>query len=213
MSNQYFQTRFTVSPQRERVWKIICAYLQKFIPQQAKILDLGAGYCSLINNVRAAERHALDAFAGFVPFAQAGVETHIGSCVDLGIFGKDYFDIVFASNLLEHLSPEAGVKMLAEISRVLKPNGRLIVIQPNFKYCYREYFDDYTHRQVFTHLSLADLLKASGFIIERSEPRFLPFSFQSRLPKCPWLVGLYLKSPVRPFAKQMLLIAHPGGER
>ena len=83
-----------------------------------------------------------------------------------------------------------------------------ILIQPNFRYAFREYFDDYTHRAVFTDVSLPALLRAEGFAVERVEPRFLPYSMQgSRLPVAPWLVRAYLRSPFRPGAGQMLVVA------
>ena len=82
-----------------------------------------------------------------------------------------------------------------------------LLLQPNFRYCVREYFDDYTHRTIFTHVSLADRLRAHGFDVERVEARFLPLSFKSRLPAWPWLVDLYLRLPWRPLAKQMLVVA------
>jgi hypothetical protein len=82
-----------------------------------------------------------------------------------------------------------------------------ISIKFKFRYCYRQYFDDYSHTQVFTHISLQDLLSCNGFNIKYVEPCFLPFSFKSRYPKWSWLVKLYLKLPVRPFAKQMLIVA------
>ena len=45
----------------------------------------------------------------------------------------------------------------------------------------------------------------------RVEPRFLPYSMrESRLPVKPWLVRAYLRSPIRPLAGQMLLVAEKG---
>jgi ubiquinone/menaquinone biosynthesis C-methylase UbiE len=99
------------------------------------------------------------------------------------------------------------VRTLTEIKRVLKTNGKLIIIQPNFKYCAREYFDDYTHLQIFTHIGVTDLLIGLGFSIVDVKPRFLPFSMKSNLPKYTWLVRLYLLSPFKPFAGQMLVVA------
>jgi hypothetical protein len=55
----------------------------------------------------------------------------------------------------------------------------LSVIQPNFRYAYREYFDDYTHVAIFTHVSLCDVFRASGFDIVDVKPRFLPLSIKS----------------------------------
>lgn len=205
----YFESRFTPDPARDAVWAAIARYLQRYVPAAGSVLDLGAGYCSFVNHVRAAERHALDVSPSFVAHAGPGVTTHVGSCEDLSAFELGRFDVVFASNLLEHLEWPAIDRTLAEARRVLKPAGRLLLIQPNFRYCSREYFDDYTHRTVFTHVSLTDLLRSRGFAVERVDPRFLPFSFKSRAPKWGFLVGLYLRLPARPLARQMLVVARP----
>ncbi|RIK91693.1 MAG: methyltransferase type 11 [Proteobacteria bacterium] len=206
----YFRSRFVPEAGRAATWRVVCRYLERFVPADARLLDLGAGYCSFVNHVRAAERHALDAYPGFVAFADAGVRTHVGSCTDLSAFAPRSLDVVFASNLLEHLGGEELEATLREVVRVLAPGGRFVLVQPNFRYCVREYFDDYTHRTVFTHVSLADLLRAHGFEIERVEPRFLPLSFKSRLPTWPWLVRLYLALPWRPKAGQMLVVGRRG---
>lgn len=209
----YYRSRFVPEAGRTGAWRAICRYLERFVPAQARILDLGAGYCSFVNQVRAAEKHALDAHAGFTAFAGPDVKPHVGSCTDLSTFPSRYFDVVFASNLLEHLASEQLDATFDEVRRVLRPAGRFIAVQPNFRYCVREYFDDYTHRTVFTHVSLADRMRAHGFYVEWVEPRFLPLSFKSRLPAWPWLVQLYLASPWRPRAGQMLVVgrASSGG--
>lgn len=203
----YHQTRFSHVPGREQVWRVICRYLERYLPPRAAILDLGAGYCSFINQVRAAEKHALDVFPGFVAHAAPDVRTHVGPCWDLRAFSDGQLDVVFSSNLLEHLSRTEAHDTLSEVRRVLKPGGRFVIIQPNFRYCAREYFDDYTHQFVFSHVSLADLLASEGFRVDVVVPRFMPLTLKSRLPHWPWAVALYLRLPVRPLAKQMLLVA------
>jgi len=92
---------------------------------------------------------------------------------------------------------------------VARASGRreLLIIQPNFKYCYRNYFDDYTHVQIFTETSLADLLSVSGYRPEKVVARFLPFSLKSGGPKWPWLLHVYLALPWKPLARQMFIVA------
>jgi SAM-dependent methyltransferase len=203
----YFTSRYTPDPARDRVWGAICRYLQRYVPEDGVVLDLGAGYCSFVNHIRAATRHALDASPELPRHAGEGVVPHVGRCEDLSAFGDGALDAVFASNLLEHLEWPSIERTLDEVRRALKPSGRLILLQPNFRYCAATYFDDYTHRTIFTHVGLADLLASRGLAVERVTPRFLPFSFKSRGPKWGFLVALYLRLPWRPLARQMLVIA------
>ena len=204
----YFSSRYAPDERRDNVWKAVAGYLQRYIPETGSVLDVGAGYCFFINHISAAQKHALDIFPGFTEHAKTGVHTHVGSCTDLRAFSNQQMDAVFASNVLEHLTREETRETLHEIRRVLKPGGRLLVLQPNFYTAYRNYFDDYTHIQVFSHAGLADLLATNGFHVDRVEPGFLPFSFKSRWPAWSWLVTLYLRLPYRPLAKQMLVVAH-----
>jgi SAM-dependent methyltransferase len=207
-ANRYFQSRFLFDARRDVVWKEICRFLQKrYIPEQAMILEIGAGHCHFINQIRGRERHALDISNEIIRYAGQGVRTHVQSCTSMTEIDDGFFDLVFASNVFEHLTREETIKALSEIKRVLNENGKLILIQPNFRYCFKDYFDDYTHVQIFTHRGLADLLIASGFSILDTTPRFLPFSMKSSLPKHHWLVRLYLQSPFKPFAGQMLIVA------
>lgn len=205
--NSYYQSRFTYDPRRDKVWREICRWLRHEIAPTDTVLDLGAGYCHFINNVQAKRRIAVDIAPAVRELAANGVEAHVASCDQLGFMADGTADVAFASNLLEHLSMPDTVTALREIKRVLKSSGKLILLQPNFRHCYREYFDDYTHVTIHTDRSLADLLQAQGFRIRRCLPKFIPFSMNSGLPVIPALVWLYLRSPIKPRAGQMLLVA------
>ena len=89
----------------------------------------------------------------------------------------------------------------------MKKNAFLSIIQPNYRLSYKEYFDDYTHISIWSDKSLADFLVAQGFKIHKVIPGFLPLSVKSRLPVNSYLIRLYLKAPIKPFAKQMLIMA------
>ena len=69
------------------------------------------------------------------------------------------------------------------------------MIQPNFKYAYREYYDFIDHYLPITDASLREVLQAIGYSIDELIPRFLPFTTKGR-PSSPLLLKLYLKMPL-----------------
>jgi hypothetical protein len=91
----------------------------------------------------------------------------------------------------------------------LTDRGSLAIVQPNYRYAYREYFDDYTHVAIYSHISLADFLTAHGWEVIEVRSKFLPLTIKSRLPVWPPLIALYLKLPIKPLGKQMLVRARP----
>ncbi len=205
----YHAAHLTPDPARAVVWGAIADHLAPWVPADAHVLEVGAGYCDWINQVRASRRLAVDIWPEVGRFAAAGVTAQVlDASRDLRSIGLGTFDTVLASNVLDHFPPDPAAAVAADIAAVLKPGGRLIVIQPNFRYAYREYFDDYTHRAVFTDVSLAALLRASGFTIEHVQARFAPYTMQRRrIAPRRWLVRAYLRSPIKPGAGQMLVIA------
>ena len=206
--DSYFTEHLRFDPRREVAWREIVAYLAPYLPQGADVLELAAGHCHFINNVPARRRVALDISDIVTAHAAKGVESHVGSADDLSFLANDSFDAVLASNFFEHIDDSTFRRVIAEVRRVLRPGGRLIIIQPNFRYSYRDYYDDYTHVRAFNDIGLAEELRTLGFTIERLEPRFIPFSLaKARFSTPAWLVRLYLRLPWRPKAGQMLVIA------
>ena len=82
-------------------------------------------------------------------------------------------------------------------------------MQPNYRYAYREYFDDFDHKSIYSHVSMTDYLVANGYEVLLVEPRFMPLSVKSRLPVKPFLIWAWLVSPFKPIGKQMLIRARP----
>jgi len=204
----YFQSRFTYNDRREAVWQHLVAYLSRYIPPESAVLELGPGYCSFINHVRAATRVAIDLSPEALQHAVPGVAVHSGDAVyALAEWPADSFDVVFASNFLEHLDWPALDAIAPRIFHVLRPAGKLILMQPNFRLNPGRYFDDFTHRSVFTDQSLPDWLNSVGFQISVVEARFMPLTVKSRQTRLAFLVPLYLRLPWRPLAGQMLVVA------
>lgn len=206
--DKYYATRYQFDRGRTSVWRAICDYLQRYIPLDSTVLDIGSGYADFINNIAAQRKYAVDCNGDAGKFCVDGVNFVCADIneVDLNIKA----DVIFMSNLLEHLSSEQLVNLFAKLARMLNPKGKIIIIQPNYYYSYRSYWDDYTHVKAFSHTSLADFCIAQGYKIFRFEKRFLPFSMKSRLPKSYFLTRLYLMLPYRPGAGQMLAILEKG---
>jgi ubiquinone/menaquinone biosynthesis C-methylase UbiE len=204
----YHSIYFTYDRKRSGVWKEIARYLQRYVPEEGSVLELGGGYCDFINNVRGKEKYVLDIFEEIDKYASKDVVVLKQAAPNLSGISDQSIDTILASNFFEHMTRDNFTACIKEVWRVLKTEGNMIVIQPNYKYCSPSYFDDFTHTLIFSHITMRDWLKAFGFQIERVSPRFLPFSMKSKLPKVPWLIRLYLQLPYRPFAKQFLLVAY-----
>lgn len=202
----YHETRFTFDRRRDLLWKTLWeSCFSRLIRPDFHVLELGAGYGHFINHVRCARRFAVDQWAGFTEFVEAGVQTHVGDASDLDFIPDGSIDFAFASNLFEHLTKEELAATLEALKRKLRPGGTLNVLQPNYRYAYREYFDDYTHISIFSDRSLCDFLAAHDFRVIAAEPRFLPLTIKSRFPVSPFLIKLYLLLPFKPLAKQMFI--------
>jgi len=210
MAETYFHTRFAHDPRRDVLWRTLYQHhFARLISPGDCVLELGAGYGSFINAVVARRRIAIDSWEGFVAHLQPQIEHRVCDVTDLAFLEPASVNFVFASNLFEHVSQADFASVLSQLRRALSADGTLNILQPNYYYSYREYFDDYTHRTVYTHTSLCDFLNAHGWDVIECRPRFLPLTVKSRLPVSPALIRLYLSSPWKPLGKQMLLRARP----
>jgi SAM-dependent methyltransferase len=181
--------------------------IQKDAGEPSTVLELGAGYCDFINQFPAERKVAFDLNPEMRKFAAPDVDLRIRDAVLLPGIDDGSVDLVFASNFLEHLEVEQVHLMLSAIERVLRPGGRFILIQPNFRLCAAHYFDDPTHKTIFSDKNIITCLTAHNLGVKKAVPGFMPFSMKSSLPKWPFLVRLYLLSPVKPFAAQMYIVA------
>jgi SAM-dependent methyltransferase len=210
----YHRPRLSFDPRRDVVWRSLWRfYFCKLILPTDCVLDLGCGYGDFINNVLAKRRIAVDSWEHFPEHVDPDVERVVGKVTDLDFVEAGSINFAFASNLFEHLSQADFMHVLEILRTKLAKSGTLNILQPNYRYAYREYFDDYTHVSVFSHISIADFLTANGFDVFEIRPRFLPLTVKSRLPVAPWLIRAYLASPIKPLAKQMLIRARVSCDR
>lgn len=195
------------------VWKIIASYILKqatsyrggFAP--SSVLDPACGDGEFLNGCagRAQTLTGCD-LRNRSPYLLPGIQFHQGNFDSLNL--KQQFDLIWISNLLEHLpSPEAVQSFLQSCSGYLNRNGLVTIMGPNIKYCAADYWDFADHLLPLSHLTVLEHLASAGFETVGVTPRFLPYSFRSRLPSHPFLVKAYLKAkPAWPFLGKQFLI-------
>ena len=208
VGDRYHDVRFAFDARREVLWRSLWRFwFSRYVKPTSCVLELGCGYGHFINNVVARRRIGVDEWSGFLDHLADGVEGHVGDATDLGFVESRSVDFAFASNVVEHLSQDAFRRLLQQLARTLAPGGLAAFLQPNYRFAYREYFDDFTHVAVYSHVTLSDFLTARGFDVVECHPRFLPLTIKSRFKVWPPLIWLYLNSPLKPFGKQMLIVA------
>ncbi len=182
---------------KDKFWRDIVAFLGRWIDPAHPVLDIACDRGHFIRWVTARERWASDirdVAEGLPPdvrFLQASGLDLSERCP------TGYFGTVFMSNYLEHLgSGDEIIKQLRVAAELLRPGGRVIVVQPNIRLVGPRYWDFIDHRVPLTEKSLVEAANVAGLRTLELIPRFLPYSTKGRLPTAPILVRAYLR--VRP---------------
>jgi SAM-dependent methyltransferase len=195
---EVYEQRFneTDHATKEAIWRELGRYFQRFIVPNARVVDIACDLGYFIRNVKAADRWATDirdmkdALPEDVHFVRAnGLELD-------DVMPNDHFDLAFFSNYLEHLpSNEAVLQQLRVTFALLKPGGRVLILQPNIRLIGGSYWDFIDHQTALTEKSLAEAATMAGFHTKQMITRFMPYTTKSRLPQHPLLVRAYLSFP------------------
>ncbi|MCY7417769.1 MAG: class I SAM-dependent methyltransferase [Chloroflexi bacterium] len=207
-----YSERFPVAvlERRSSMWREIAGYLQRYVPPDSVVLDIGAGEGYLVASLEARERWAIDLRPPWEPLASR-IRFVQGSGLEPGdSLASGTFDRVLMSNYLEHL-PNASdvIRQFQVVHDLLRPGGQVIVLQPNIRYVGGAYWDFIDHKVALTQHSLEEAATLAGLRTVKTVVRFLPYTTKGRLPADPRLVRLYLRVPLawRLLGKQTLYIA------
>jgi SAM-dependent methyltransferase len=196
--DRVYESRFDVGLRRRKhaMWAEIVSFLQQWINENEPVLDIACDEGYFIGHVKATERWATDIrdvrseLPDEVHFVQAD-GLALREAIPAGRFG-----CVFMSNYLEHLrSSDEVIEQLRVARDLLRPGGRLIVLQPNVRLTGAAYWDFIDHHVPLTERSLTEAAELAGFRTIKLITRFLPFTTKGRLPTDARLVRLYLAFP------------------
>ena len=194
---------------------LVECFFQRWVGPDEAVVDLGCGFGEFLNHLRCRRKIGVDANPDCAAGLAGDVEFHSGDVCDLSFLGDGLADVVFTSNLMEHLPGKPAVeRMLSEARRVLRPGGRLIAMGPNLRCLPGTYWDFWDHLAPITDRSLVEVLELMGFEITDCIPRFLPYTTCSRMPRGAWLVRWYLRLPSAwpIFGRQFLIRARKSGD-
>ena len=188
------------------------AFLCRYIPSKSRVLEVGAGHCELINAITQAEyRVAFDINPDVCRYAADGV-TAICDSIEHIFSINEQFNVIIANNVLEHLTHSQIVETLQTVKRLLGTDGILILIQPNIRYCYHDFWMFFDHITPLDDRAIVELLESLEYQIVEAKPKFLPYTTKSRIPHGITFVKVYLHIPLlwNIFGKQMFIVAKRG---
>ncbi len=97
-------------------------------------------------------------------------------------FADETFDVACAFDVVEHCEPESLA--LAELARVLRPGGRLLMSVPAYQWAWSEFDEKNGHHRRYTRARAVDAVEAAGLRVTRSTHAFagvFPFFAVERL--------------------------------
>jgi SAM-dependent methyltransferase len=179
---------------RNEMWKILCKdFFQNYVDTNSRVLEIGAGYCEFINNIKASHKTAVDINPDVKTHAGSGVHIVLNTTSKMSEVADNSADVVFASNFFEHLTRDEIIATFREVYRVMAPGGLFMVLQPNIRFCAKDYWMFFDHVTPIDDRAFVEGLEINGFEIVEVIDRFLPYTTKSRLPKSLFLIQLYLR--------------------
>ena len=205
-----YQFRFAGLSQvkKDATWALVTRWIESKLGNPKSVLDPAAGRGEFIISSRAPERWACDLSDQRTSWP-TGITTRFGDIYKVDLPEK-HFDLIFVSNFLEHLAtPDDIFQYLLQLRKSLKPDGKLAIMGPNFRFSANEYYDFADHLLPLSDRTIEEHLAAVDMKCERIIPRFLPLAFRSQRFSHPLLVKLYLAVPFfwRFYGKQFFIVA------
>ena len=162
MSKEYFQTlqNQQTYEKKNQIYlktrvlktflKLINTFFNKDIKKNSFVLDLGTADGSFVEVAKSYGFESLGLDINKVNFETEKIDLKSESC-----------DIITGNSLIEHINNPDN--LLSESKRLLKEDGILILVTPDWSQNYKIFYDDPTHVRPYTKKSLKFLLESYGF--------------------------------------------------
>ena len=206
--DQVYKQRFAGTEIRQEMWDILVSdFFQKYVDKNDTVLDVPCGYGEFINKISCSKKYAVDINPDARKRVNKDVTFLLSSSTKMPL-AKNSIDKIFVSNFFEHLTRSDIEKTIREFKRVLKPGGQVLVLQPNIRFAYKNYWMFFDHITAIDDRALEEIFNIIGLRPTEKILRFLPFTTHSRLPNKSVFVRLYLRLPFvwRILGKQSFLV-------
>jgi len=165
--------------------KAIISLIPSLAPKSTSLdIGCGPGWFTKILHGQGWDVTALDANPhNITTAAPYAVTTHTGNALEImSAMKPDSYNLACALEIIEHMDKNAGKELLRSIYTILKPKGSLLISTPNTfspigfigrvinerllrKGTWNAW--DTTHVHIYQSFEFIELLKTSGFIIDR----------------------------------------------
>jgi SAM-dependent methyltransferase len=163
----------------ERHWwfqgmrKILAALLDRHgTAAPVRILDAGCGTGYMLSWLRqrssATQVHGMDFSADALSYCRARGEPLLlrASVADIP-FRSNGFDLITTLDVLDSFTPQEAARPFAELARVLKEGGMILVRVPAFQFLYSQHDRAVSTAHRYTARELGSCLAGEGLVLER----------------------------------------------
>ena len=163
-----------------------------------KMLDVGCGEGYYVRDAieEGIDAHGIDISTHALENALAEVKDRItfGSITEIP-FDDEEFDMMTAFDVIEHIHPKDTLKAVAEIRRVLKPDGIVIITTPSSNF--GDWVSDLTHINVRPPKFWKLILEEHNFKVQMFYiPSFLKYYMKNHIP-IPDSIEFVVEEPFR----------------
>ena len=179
---EYFEAQYTEVSAQHPIYDLLLETVA--ITPSAKVLDLGCGQGHLLARLTQEAGLAIGVDVSRYSIAKTSEHAQVlMSDLEQRLPFKDAtFDVVFAKDVIEHVNDFGFV--MAEIGRVTRPGGKVLIVTPNFLaiknllflvfgHKDRHYFDP-THRWFFSYVNTSGLTQGYQVITKTTNWIFTP---------------------------------------